>query len=270
MKHLIKSIPMILMLVVFQNGSTSAQERDQIILPDVALAQRISIEDQFSIETLEETEVLEQPQSTETIYGSGLSYLKVKVHQGQAGSIVRSYQVTTDTNGEVISKVENEQLRQTIPAQAETYQQGATVQVGATFVNPYFTRYGADCAGCTIKADGSAATAAGIRLTTTSVRQGDGSWKEGITYNGRHIFATNSDIPMCTLITISDHQYSGAGITPGQPIYGIVGDRGVGPNHLDFFVGSEYNLSKVQPIAAQNPTVTITGFGTWTGNGCSF
>lgn len=270
MKQIVKGIlPLILMLLVFHSEAATAQEKDLLVFPDMTQADTLLNQNQFTNETLEEIEVLEAPEDTLVTKGHGLWYLSKEVTQAQDGYIQRTYQVVKDGNDEVISKIELQDQQVVVEPTQRTIQQGSDVTIGATF-SPRFTRYGADCGGCTIKSDGTSAAASGIRVTTTGVRQFDGSWKSGITYQGRYLFAASSDLPMCTLISVSNHNYSGMGIQQGQTIYGFIGDRGVGSNHLDLFVGSEYALNKVAPVGNNTPIVTITGFGTWTGNGCQF
>lgn len=270
MKSTIRRIMlMISLLLVLTSCSALATQRDELVYPELALAQELTNDQSFSIKQIEEIEILPQPEEPVVVYGNGLSYLTIQVEEGQEGSITKQYQVVQGPDGQEISKLELIEETQIEQPVATTYQQGAPVQVGATF-SPRFTRYGADCAGCTRVGGGVAASASGIRVTTTSVQQSDGTWQEGITYDGRYLFATSSDIPMCTLITIEDHPYSGMGVNQSEPIHGIIGDRGVGPNHLDFFVGSEKTLNKVRPVSNATPTVTITGFGEWTGRGCNF
>ena len=137
--------------------------------------------------------------------------------------------------------------------------------------NVTLTRYGMDCVGCRV-VNGVAHTSHGIALTSNSVRQPDGTWQQGITYNGRYIFAGNSSHTKCTLLTLYDHPYEGMGITQGQPIYGIMADNGgFGYNHLDLFVGTETNLNAVYIAnAGARPYAVITGFATFTGSGCSW
>lgn len=133
------------------------------------------------------------------------------------------------------------------------------------------TRYGMDCVGCVVR-DGVAHTSHGIALSANAVRQPNGVWQNGITYNGRFIIAGNRNHVKCTLISIYDHPYEGRGIVQGQPIHGIMADNGAfGYNHLDLFVGTETNINAVwvaNPSA--RPYAIITGFATFTGNGCSF
>lgn len=137
--------------------------------------------------------------------------------------------------------------------------------------NATLTRYGMDCVGCVVT-DGVAYTSHGIALTATAVRQPNGVWQDGITYNGRYIFAGNRERVKCTLLSLYDHPYEGRGIQQGVPIHGFIGDNGAfGYNHLDLFVGTETNIDAVYVVqTATQPYAIITGFGTFTGSGCDF
>ena len=102
------------------------------------------------------------------------------------------------------------------------------------------TTYGVNCYGCYHK-DGLGGTASGVKLTwNPSVRQSDGTWKTGITYDGYYVVATNSSIPLGSIIEVSNHGFSGYGLQKGKTFRAMVLDRGaMGTNHLDLFVGSE-------------------------------
>lgn len=141
---------------------------------------------------------------------------------------------------------------------------------GDTF-NATLTRYGMDCVGCVVT-NGVAHTSHGIALQANAVRQPNGVWQEGITYNGRYIFAGNRDRVKCTLLSLYDHPYEGRGIQQGVPIHGVIADNGAfGYNHLDLFVGTETNIDAVSVVNyAAQPYAIITGFGTFTGSGCDF
>lgn len=137
--------------------------------------------------------------------------------------------------------------------------------------NITMTRFGMDCVGCVVT-NGVAYTSHGIGLSATAVQQPNGTWQEGITYNGRYLVAGNRDRVKCTLLTIYNHPYEGMGIVQGQPIYAVIGDNGAfGYNHIDLFVGTETFVDRVwiaNPSA--QPYAIITGFGTFTGSGCAF
>ena len=91
----------------------------------------------------------------------------------------------------------------------------------------------------TVPVKGSLASP-GVRVSTTAVYQ-NGSWVPGITYKGYYILAAGKQYPFCTVIDLYNHTISGNGISPSQPIRGIVLDRGgaVSGNHFDVFIGSQ-------------------------------
>ena len=122
------------------------------------------------------------------------------------------------------------------------------------------TTYGTDCYGC-YNTNGYGGTAGGVKLSFDSVRQSDGSWKQGITYDGYYVVAANSSIPFGSIIEVSNHGYSGYGLVEGQPFYAMVLDRGAMTlNHLDLFVGSENNNS-ISINRSYNPTMKVVRYG---------
>lgn len=122
------------------------------------------------------------------------------------------------------------------------------------------TTYGTDCIGC-YNVDGFGGTASGVKLSFNSVRQSDGSWKDGITYDGYYIVAANSSIPMGSIIEVSNHGLSGLGLVEGQPFYAMVLDRGAMTlNHLDLFVGSE-NSNGLSINRNYSPTMKVVRYG---------
>lgn len=122
------------------------------------------------------------------------------------------------------------------------------------------TTYGTDCDGC-YNVEGFGGTASGVKLSFTSVRQSDGSWKDGITYDGYYIVAANSSIPMGSIIEVSNHGLSGYGLVEGQPFYAMVLDRGAMTlNHLDLFVGSE-NSNGLSINRNYSPTMKVVRYG---------
>lgn len=138
--------------------------------------------------------------------------------------------------------------------------------------NIRLTRYGFDCGGCSVNSQGFSHSASGVAFSANAIRQNDGSWQEGYTYHGYYVFAANSKYPLCTTFLIYDHPYSGSGIVQGQPIKGIVLDRGGLPEDLfDLFVGSEHNLDTIRNVgSSKDARLVITGQATRTANGCSF
>lgn len=139
-------------------------------------------------------------------------------------------------------------------------------------VNVRLTRYGFDCGGCSVNSQGFSHSASGVAFSGNAIRQNDGSWQEGYTYHGYYVFAANSKYPLCTTFLLYDHPYSGSGIVQGQPIKGIVLDRGGLPEDLfDLFVGSEHNLDTVRNVgSSKSARLVVTGQATRTSNGCSF
>ncbi len=120
-------------------------------------------------------------------------------------------------------------------------------------VNAYITTYGTDCLGC-YHTDGFGGTASGVKLSFTSVRQSNGVWLDGITYDGYYVIAANSAFPFGSIVEVTNHGYSGMGLVPNQPFKAIVLDRGAMTiNHIDLFVGSEsaYNVSVNRSYAPQ-------------------
>ena len=81
------------------------------------------------------------------------------------------------------------------------------------------------------------------------VQMPDGSWQPGIRYGNYYIVAADPSIPLCSILKISDHGLSGSGITPDQPYYAIVLDRGgaIQGNHIDLYIGSE-NSGAIVPV----------------------
>lgn len=134
------------------------------------------------------------------------------------------------------------------------------------------TRYGFDCGGCSVNSQGFSHSASGVAFSGNAIRQNDGSWQEGYTYHGYYVFAANSKYPLCTTFLLYDHPYSGSGIVQGQPIKGIVLDRGGLPEDLlDLFVGSENNLDTIRYVGnSKTARLVVTGQATRTSNGCSF
>jgi 3D (Asp-Asp-Asp) domain-containing protein len=199
---------------------------------------------------------------------SGYPWLISKVSDGKFAYTETAYRTTYDFQGNVLSKdpvPNSEVVYDEVP---EIHQYGARVERGAYFFARVITRYGYDCVGCVIALDGTAGTSAGIRLNGTHVRQSDGTWKEGITYDGFYIFAADRAYPHCTIVEITNHPFSGMGLLPGVPFRGIIVDRGsaITTNKLDLFSGSERRLSVATIKNTVNTKVTVVGFLQWTRN----
>lgn len=176
---------------------------------------------------------------------NGISWLAAKIQDAQNARQEVELIHTVDQFGEKISTITVPGSKKLTPAQPTIYQYGAQLQVGAVYSPGFTTRYGYDCGGCSVTADDFSGTASGIKLGADRVRQANGQWKDGYTYEGYHIVATSSAIPLFSILKISNHPFSGGGITAGQPFYAIVGDRGVSGSSIDLFAGSEKNLNVI-------------------------
>lgn len=134
-----------------------------------------------------------------------------------------------------------------------------TATAGKQYNITRFTRYGVDCSGCNVNAAGEGHTSSGVKISTAAVRQSNGTWQQGITYNGYYIIAMDSSVPLYTIVEISNHNLSGAGITPGVPFKAIVLDRGgsVDGLEVDLFIGSEKNIQVKG--SAKGALLTIVG-----------
>ena len=123
------------------------------------------------------------------------------------------------------------------------------------------TTYGVDCDGC-YHNNGFGGTASGVKVSwNPSVRQSDGTWKTGITYDGYYIVAANSSIPIGSIIEISNHGYNGYGLAEGVTFYAMVLDRGAMTlNHLDLFVGGEAGKG-ITINRAYQPTMKVIRYG---------
>lgn len=143
---------------------------------------------------------------------------------------------------------------------AQSGERNAVLKAGSFFVSERSTVYGADCTGCTLN-DGIAQTSAQIEVTTESVRQSDGKWKMGITYDGYYLIAADAAFPMCTVVRISEHSYSGAGLVPDEPFLALVVDRGsmITENTIDLFAGSEQQ-TQVTHTNLSGAVIEVIGF----------
>lgn len=132
---------------------------------------------------------------------------------------------------------------------------------------PYTTTYGVDCYGCGGE-DGRGGTAHGVTLDANAGVLVNGEWQPGIQYGPYYIIAADPSIPMCSIIKIENHGLSGAGISPDQPYYAIVLDRGgaIYGNHIDLYTGWE-NSSYVQKVANTQAVAEIIRYGGSTGYG---
>lgn len=200
---------------------------------------------------------------------TGYSWLISKVSEGSVGYTETRYRSTYDSEGNLLSKEYIPNSEVYTNGKPTIYQYGATVTKGAYFNARSITKYGFDCTGCGIGLDGAAGTSAGIRLNGTSVRQSNGTWLDGITYDGYYIVAADKAFPNCTILEISNHTFNGMGLSSDVPFKALVVDRGgaITTNKLDLFVGSEKNINVVTNKRTSNSKVTVVGFLKWTKNG---
>lgn len=179
-------------------------------------------------------------------HSNGISWLAAKVQDAKDARQEVELIHTYNQFNEKIATITVPGSTRITDAQPTIYEYGAYVQSGAVY-NPYrVTRYGYDCGGCSVRpVEDFSGTASGIKLGADRVLQPNGEWQQGYTYDGYHIVATSTAIPLFSILKISNHPFSGGGITAGQPFYAIVGDRGVGGSNLDLFAGTETNLNAI-------------------------
>lgn len=139
--------------------------------------------------------------------------------------------------------------------------QNTTFEKEEQAVPARITTFGVDCTGC-YHNNGFGGTSSGVKVSwNPSVRQKDGTWKTGITYEGYYIVATNRSIPLGSIIEISNHGFNGYGLVEGQTFYAMVLDRGaMTTNHLDLFVGGEAGKG-ITINRAYQPTMKVIRYG---------
>ena len=197
----------------------------------------------------------------------GFSWMAEKIQNGSHGIVVMEYQYIYNSEGKLIAKNPVPDTERYFEAAEMVYEYGAEPKVGVIFAVNRITKYGADCGGCYPDSNGVAGTSSGIKVTTSSIRQSNGEWKTGILYDGYYVIATSKNIPLCAVVEISGHSFSGEGLEPGVPFQAIVADRGVPDGTLDLFVGSEYNLEVVRQTKKENNyLVEIIAQGQWINN----
>ncbi len=194
---------------------------------------------------------------------SGIPWLASKIQDASDARVEVTLVHTYNQFDEKISTITLPGSEKITDATGVIYEYGKNPSIGAVWFPNRVTRYGYDCAGCSVVPDDYSGTASGIKLGKDRVRQLDGSWKNGLTYNGYHIIATSTAIPLCTVVKVSNHPFSGGGISAGVPFYAIVGDRGVGGSSIDLFAGTETNLNVISQSTSptgSNTKVEIVGF----------
>lgn len=242
-KHLMFIISMSILLIL-SGCAISADTTTDLVYPSFD-TQINKIEPKpYRTEIEEERIELEEPwvetQDGQHDVAGGASFITAKVSEGKRGHAINRYAVSYNIDGERLTRVALPEESEVVPTTPTIYANGQLATPGAEYTANRITRYGYDCYGCNFAND-RGNTSAGIQIGKNEVRQKDGSWKEGITYEGYYIVAASRALPLCTTIEVSNHTLSGNGITPGVPFKAIVLDRGgaVQGSKLDLFIGSE-------------------------------
>ena len=131
------------------------------------------------------------------------------------------------------------------------------------------TTYGMDCIGCNF-INGQAKTALGVSLDVNKgVQLPNSNWQTGIRYGKYYIIAADKNIPLCSIIKVSNHGLSGSGLTPNKSFYAIVLDRGGGiyGNHIDLYIGLE-NSKAIQKVENMIPIAEFIRIGGQQGDTC--
>jgi hypothetical protein len=260
----------IVLVIVLTSCTSSIVESDmQIVLQTLTPANAI-MRQPYKIEEVTEEVRLANPKTVyrqgPTVSG-GVSWLAAKVDNGSPKLEQRRYMLAYDQFGNLLSKEFIPESEKLIPSSPIVYQYGAKPQRGAVFFPSRITRYGADCGGCKPNENGESYTASGVMVSSnTAVRQMDGTWQDGILYEGYYVLASSSSLPLCTIVEITNHKFSGMGLKPGVPFKAIILDRGVSGRKLDLFVGTETNLRVVRELSKMYPRATIIGFAEYTKN----
>ncbi len=254
-------IQLILMASLLLSGctSTSAFRNETLILRQTNEEDFI-----FRMETLTETtQVGEMPEMVYAEYEEGMGGISwiASYVEGQLATVSQDYIVTYDENGNMISKTMVIGSKVETPAVAPKMQYGGSVSEGSVFF-PKMVTYGIDCAGCYGSNEGTGGSSAGVTLGYHSVRQPDGTMKDGIKYGDYYVVAADPNIPLCSILTIENHGFSGEGLTPGVPFKAIVLDRGgaIKGSILDLFKGSQSNTN-INYNRKANIKVTIERVG---------
>lgn len=192
------------------------------------------------------------------------------------------YTNVRDAKGIIVTKNDFDRISERIYAQAKEttaaevaemkrQQELAELEKNALAAfTPRITTYGLDCYGC-VSVNGRGGTAMGVALDLSlGVQLPDGSWQQGVKYGDYYIIAADQGVPMCSIVKISDHGFSGSGITPEQPFYAIVLDRGGGiaGSHLDLYTGSQAN-PQIHRVSGGNPQAQIIRMGGQNGTSCT-
>ena len=251
MKKIAMVILVVVMAAIISGCTVNAEANTDVTYPTL---NKINEEDdepyRFEIEELvEELEApVEEIREATSVVSGGASWIYAKTQDGTRGTKTTRYELLYNRNGDLLSRIEIPEAGEIEETQPTLYEGGQRAQAGAFYDASRITRYGVDCYGCNMSAEGKGGSSAGIGLGLDSVKQKDGTWKKGITYEGYYIIATSPSIPLFSVVEISNHTVSGMGITPGVPFKAIVLDRGgaIKGSKIDLFVGRETNMPVTQ------------------------
>lgn len=262
-KPLIQSFG-IIAIVILSSCTPKVEAQTPIVLQTLS-SQPSYLRSPYTVEEIVEEVILSQPR---TIYQkgpikeNGLSWMAEKIIDGTPRIQLNTYTVAYDMAGNELSKTLIPEATMTIDPSPTIFEYGAKPDIGTVFFPRRIFRYGANCGGCRPNEQGITIPASLVPIgTKPEVRQADGQMKDGITYEGYYWVASDQSLPMCTILEISNHRFSGMGLTPGVPFKAIVMDRGVSGNVLDLFVGDENKINLVRLMGVQYPKVEIIGFG---------
>lgn len=259
-------VALLLSILLILSGFMVNQTKENIVL-QIAASENVQIDTKINgqstykqvsetkEETISETKI-NQVVYREAIDSNGISWLAAKVQDAKDARQETKVIHTYNQFDEKISTITVPNSKKITGAQPTIYQYGAQMQPGAVYNPRRVTRYGYDCGGCSVNSDYFANTAGGIKVGFDRVKQSNGEWKSGFTYDGYHLVATSNAVPLFSILKISDHPFSGGGIIADQPFYAIVGDRGVSGSSIDLFAGTETNLNAINQRG--NPSTSNT------------
>lgn len=245
-------IMMMVMATLISACAVDADDDADITYPTLNETNEDDDEGPYRVEIEEVTEDLAEPEvvtrEASSVVSGGASWIYAKTQEGSRGTKTTTFKKLYNQDDELLSKTVLPEQEERVETQPTVYEGGQRAQAGAYYRSSRITRYGVNCYGCNVSSDGKGGTSAGIRLGLDSVRQKDGTWKKGITYEGYYIIATSASIPLHSIVEISDHTVSGMGIQPGVPFRAIVLDRGgaIQGSKIDLFVGDENNMPVTQ------------------------
>ena len=268
-----KALWIMTIVFLFLLNTSSISKNEKNIWDDYELVRLDEIkqrEKPYQIEYHKEAVILEEAERIfiePTYEKEGFSWMAEKVKEGNHTQLILIHQYVYNADGVLLSKTIVPDSMRYYESSQMIYEYGSKPKVGTIFAINRITKYGADCGGCYPDASGNASTASGALVGLTSVRQSNGEWKNGITYDGYYIMATSRNVPMCSILEITGHSFSGMGLEPNVPFQAIVLDRGVNDGILDLFVGSEYRLEIVRQTQRSNDYMAeIVAMGTLSRN----